>query len=36
MNKCLNLLMLRRALDLKGKWQLEMNVIIGDACWEDV
>lgn len=34
--KCLNLLMSGSALDIKGKWELEMNVIIKDTCWEDV
>lgn len=34
--KCLNLLMSGSALDIKGKWELEMNVIIEDTCWEDV
>lgn len=34
--KCLNLLMSKSTLDIKGKWELEMNVIIEDTCWENV
>ena len=34
--KCLKLLMSGSTLDIKGKWELEMNVIIDDTCWEDV
>lgn len=34
--KCLNLLTSGSALDVKEKWELEMNIITEDTCWEDV